>query len=298
MNKIIVTGATSFLASNFIKKITDEGYDVIAVVRENSDKIAELKKMQHVETVELNMQDYKALGEKTGTADVLVHFAWDGTRGEKRNNAILQAENYRYGLDAIKSVLNYGCKKIILSGSQAEYGNCDKLITEETVSNPNTEYGKYKLKLFNDAQDVCKEKEAILVEPRYFSMYGPGDYEGTLIMSSIKKMLKNEPLDLTDCTQVWNFLYVDDAINALIKLCTNDCASGIYNIASDDNRELKDYILEMKRVLNSNSVLNFGVIPYPPTGAVSINASALKIENATGWSPKTVFSEGINKIIT
>lgn len=53
------------------------------------------------------------------------------------------------------------------------------------------------------------------MEPRFFSLYGPYDFEGTLVMSTLKKLMGNEPCDLTKCIQQWDFLYIDDAIEAL-----------------------------------------------------------------------------------
>lgn len=57
-----------------------------------------------------------------------------------------------------------------------------------------------------------------LLEPRFFSLYGPNDYEGTMIISVLKKMLKDLSCDLTECIQIWDFLYIDDAIDALVIL--------------------------------------------------------------------------------
>lgn len=293
---ITVTGATSFLAQKYVESAAKDN-QVIAVVREHSRKADYLRHLGNVTVLELNMQDYCRLGEKTGKSDILVHFAWDGTRGEKRNDSDLQKNNYEFSLDAVKSAVDTGCRKIILSGSQAEYGNYSGLITEKTESNPNTEYGKYKLKLYLKSLDYCTNCGTVLVEPRYFSMYGPGDYEGTLIVAAIRRMLANEEMNLTDCTQMWNFLFVDDAVEAVKKISCCHCQSGIYNIASDDTRQLKFFVDEIREIIGSRSNLNYGAVPYGPSGAVNINPSITKIKNALKWSPNYSFKQGIKKTI-
>ena len=49
----------------------------------------------------------------------------------------------------------------------------------------------------------------------------------------LTKMLKNEPCDLTDCTQKWNFLNIKDAVAGIKILLENEqVKSDAYNFAS------------------------------------------------------------------
>lgn len=295
--KIAITGVTSFLGSRFAEKIVEDGWDVTAIVRKGSPKNDNLLKLHNITLYELNMDEYYKIGELVPNVACFVHFAWSGTRGTSRQDHEIQETNYKYSLNAIKSIVSAGCKKVVLAGSQAEYGNCNSLITELTPCVPNTEYGRYKLKLFEDATAYCELNGAHLIEPRFFSMYGPGDYKETLIMSCLRNMIVDAPCELTACTQMWNFLYVDDAISAVAALCDSDCEAGTYNVGSDDIRILKAYIDEMKKITHSSSELRFGAIPYPATGAVNILSSIEKIKRATTWKPSVTFREGINRII-
>lgn len=295
--RIVVTGATSFIGKKFTLAAIHKGWDVIAVVRKNSGKTDELRSISSLSIVELNMNEYSAIGKIVGACDGFVHFAWNGTRGEDRANQTMQEENYRNSLDAVKSMIAIGCKKIIIAGSQAEYGLCSGMITEDMTCNPNTQYGIYKLKLFETTRKLCSQHGIAFKEPRFFSIYGPGDYSKTLIMSMIDKMKKNEPCALTRCIQMWDFLYIDDAVDAVIRLCEEECADGAYNLGSGDIRRLKDYVEELRVILNSSSILNYGIIPYPATGMVSIYPSITKIITEVGWNVRYSFEDGINTIL-
>ncbi len=295
MKRLVITGATSFIGKAIIRA-ADE-FDIKAVVRRNSDKAVELRKMPNVEVIERNMDEYATLGSAVGAADCYIHLAWKGTRGEDRMDEALQRENYVYGMQAIESMLAAGCKRVITAGSQAEYGNVTGLITEEVPCNPNTSYGNYKLRLYETVSQLCEEKGVSHKEPRIFSIYGPGDYKNTLIMSLIAKLSRNESCDLTAGTQKWDYLHVDDAAAAILTLATAECPDGAYNLASGDVRTLRDYIEELYEILQSDSKLNFGAIPYPPTGAVSIEPCIQKIQSLTGWKAKVCFRDGINRMI-
>lgn len=295
--KVVVTGATSFIAKRFVYAATEKGWNVVAVVRRNSKKICEFSAIDNLVIVEMNMDEYSQLGEMVGSCDVFAHFSWNGTRGQDRLDYVMQEENYINSVEAIKSMIHVGCKRIITAGSQAEYGPCDGIISEETLCCPNTPYGIYKLKLFYKTKKLCELNDVLFIEPRFFSLYGPGDFEKTLIMSMIHNMKNNKPCDLTQCIQMWDFLYIDDAIDAIIEFCKRDCVGGVYNLGSGDTRELKSYIEELKSILNSTSTLNYGIIPYPTTGKVSICPSIKKIKRELGWKAKTTFSQGICNII-
>lgn len=295
--KVVVTGATSFIGKKFIYAAIEKGWDVVAVVRRNSAKIDGFSKITGLKIVEINMNEYSKLGEVVGRCDVFVHFAWNGTRGQDRSDQFMQEENYTNSMDAIRSMIYSGCKRIITAGSQAEYGPCSGMISEGTPCRPNTPYGIYKLKVFKETKELCELKGVSFKEPRFFSLYGPGDYEKTLIMSMIHNMKNNSPCDLTQCVQMWDFLYIDDAIDAVIKLCTQDCAEGVYNLGSGDTRELKSYVEELKCILNSTSILNYGAVPYPESGMVSIYPSIKKLQCELGWKACTSFSQGINSIV-
>lgn len=294
MSKIVITGATSFIGQNLAQKALQQGHDVVAVVRQG----ANLKRVaKGAKIIELSMDQYDKIGDEVGPSDCFVHLAWMGTRGASRMDQDLQRENCRLSMSAVRSMLEVGCNRIITGGSQAEYGHHSDVITEETKCVPNTEYGKWKLEFFYQTQDLCEETGVEYKEPRFFSIYGPGDFEGTMISSMLKKMRENLPCDLTACTQKWDFLYVSDAADALLRLCVHSCPNGVYNLGSGDIRMLKEYVLEMARITSTQSEIRFGAVPYPQTGCVSIQPDVSKIKKYLDWAPKVSFEAGIKQML-
>lgn len=297
MMRICVAGADCFIGIPLIKALANKVDEVVAVVKEDDASRSLFNEFDNVTTISLDFHNYEALGDTIGYVDCLIVLTWIGTRGETRQNEKLQKENYNIISSAIKSVIAKGCKKVLTAGSQAEYGLVDGIISEDTPCNPNTEYGKYKLKLFNDMSVYCAQNGVSYKEPRFFSLYGPGDFSGTLIMSTIDKMLKNEDCPFTESTQSWDYLYIEDAVDAISQLCFKKCPEGAYNIGNGDSKPLKDFIEELKRIINSNSKLNFGAVPYGKSGAVSIHPNISKIKREIGWEPKFSFEQGIRLIL-
>lgn len=292
--KIIITGANSFIGKRLVERIGKIGWEVVLVMRpgRSTDCLP-----QGCQVLYLSMEEYNRLGTLAGPCDCFVHLAWNGTRGNTRMDRELQNSNTIHSLEAVQSMLAVGCGRVITAGSQAEYGPHAGSITEESVCEPNTEYGKAKLRFYESAASLCIQNGVQYKEPRIFSLYGSGDFSGTMIISTLENMLAGRPCQLTHGIQMWDFLYIDDAVEALTQLCWKSCPNGIYNFGSGDVRQLKDYVLEMARLTESRSDLQFGKVPYPETGMVSLWPDISKLKRELDWKPRVAFAEGIRTII-
>ena len=298
MKRIIITGATSFIGTHLIKKLLKDSWEIYAVVRRNSKKRNMLPKDTNIHIVELDMEEYSKLPELIDVCcDVFVTLAWNGTRGSERSDAAMQEQNYIYSMSALNAAVEIGCRTVISAGSQAEYGLMTKKTAENAECNPNTEYGKWKLKFYEDALKKCRACGVSFKEPRFFSLYGEDDSERTMIISILDAMMKNKPCHLTEGIQIWNFLHIDDAVEGIIKLAKIKCADGAYNFGSEDTRMLQDFIMEMKEISHSTSELFFGVVPYPASGVVNVWPDVTKLKRETGWRPCISFKDGISRII-
>lgn len=300
MKKAVITGANSFIGYRLCRILAQNGYFVYAVIRRDNKNNLFLTRNKNIKLVYCEMKDYGELDRIINEAvDVGITLAWTGTRGIDRNNIKMQQGNKKYSLQCIEAFSMLGCKKILTAGSQAEYGPWfeTRKVTEDDICHPNTEYGKNKLNFYNKASVYCRNNNITLIEPRFFSLYGDDDSEETMIVSMIRNMLQNKPCDLTQGIQLWDFLYVDDAIEGLYKLIESPVAEGVYNFGSGISKPLKDYILEMAKITKTKSKLNFGVVPYPATGIVNTNPSIDKLKKDTDWSPTISFSKGIKKVI-
>ena len=293
MKKVVITGASSFIGRNLMNYAKDL-WEITAVVRRQSD-IEGIP--AGVKILRMDMAEYDRLGQEAGSCDCLVHLAWQGTRGSDRMDAAMQKEDLNGSLKGIDSVLEKGCGRVVLAGSQAEYGPHSEKITEETECVPNTEYGKAKLKLHTELIKKMQTRGTAYKTARFFSLYGPGDAANTMIMATLQKMLSGESCPFTAGTQMWDYLHIDDAIKALYRLCVEDCADGAYNFGSGNVRTLRQYIEEMARITQSRSELCFGAVPYAETGMVSLWPDVEKLKREVHWMPEVSFEQGILSIL-
>lgn len=296
---IVMTGATSFIGSHVLSCLLKEPQNRIwVIIRPNSKNINKIVAHKNVSIVKLDVLEIENLCRYVQRKiDVFFHFAWEGVRLPYRDDKDVQDKNYSAALKAMKVCEQLGCCKFIGCGSQAEYGDMEGVIDENYLCKPNTAYGKAKLKSYEDLYIYAERHDIDFIWARIFSVYGPGDYDGSLIMSCIDKMSRNQSVQLTECRQEWDYIYVDEVAELFVRLAMEKCKSGVYNIASGKHRILKEYLEEMKALMDSHSELEFGKIPYPESGMVSFIPDVQKIQNELNWKSAITFEEGIKNIL-
>ena len=296
--KYVITGATSFIGLELLDYLLSQQHQVVAVCRPNSQGLSKIP--AGVEIITAEMSDYGNLHREIEHADVFVNLAWGGTGHDGRNVQDVQYENVINTIATMFTADKMGCQVFVEAGSQAEYGTVLECINEETPCHPFSEYGKAKLEVKERLFELSEQLGIKYIHLRIFSLFGEYDHPWTLVMSCIDKMLRNEPIDLSPCTQKWNFLYVKDAVKQIYLLCqyalrNSGYKAEVFNIASKDTRILKAFVDEMYSLAQSKSELNFGAIA--PTNVVSLDPDVSKTEAATGFISQYVFKDIVNHII-
>ena len=197
---------------------------------------------------------------------------------------------------ALKVADSLGCTQFVFSGSQAEYGKTIESISENTICNPVSEYGRAKLEFSCLAEEYCKNKKLNFIHMRIFSVFGAGDRFDTLVCSCVDKFNHGEVMHLGSCKQQWNYLYIDDFVNIVINLIEKQCKNGIYNIASSDTRVLREFVEEIYDLSNQTGTYIFGEYAKNPEGSPELRPDISKLIECIGDVEFTPFRQGIMRI--
>ena len=240
--RVVVTGATSFIGAVTVRQLLLKGHQVQAVVRPGSKRLKALKDhvpkevCSQVQITELEMERIEEIQNRdSASADAWIHTCWEGAGSDNRTLRDVQQSNVESSLKAVRAAFGMGCRRFLFTGSQAEYGICSRLITEDMPCNPVSEYGKAKRVFAVEAEELCKSLALDYIHGRIFSVYGPGDHPWSLVQSCLKTWSRGGEMKLGECTQWWNFLYIEDAASALISLLERG-EPGTYNVAGCDTR--------------------------------------------------------------
>ncbi|MDD5349095.1 MAG: NAD(P)-dependent oxidoreductase [Chthoniobacteraceae bacterium] len=298
MKRILVTGATSFIGRVLCRQLRDSGKEVCALVRPLSANANLFQGEPGIQTIAGGLETLQSSLCGIGAIDATIHLAWDGVGSKGRADVAIQERNYAHSMELIDLSAAAGCRVFVGAGSQAEYGFTSDIISEETPCRPEIEYGKAKLRFTHDSATACRKLGIRWRMPRIFSVYGPHDHPWALIPSLLRALMRGEAMPLSDCSQYWNYLYVDDAARALETLAEPEWEDGIYNVAGGISAPLKDFVMNVCARFRNAAAPRFGAVPHGPRGPLSLRPSVEKIMKNTGWRESTSFAEGIEKTVS
>lgn len=290
--RVLITGATGFIGVALCKEMIKNGNEVTAIIRENSSKKSKLPK--EVKIIELSLDK---LNKFNGSYDLMYHLAWNGSSGNDRNDFDMQYSNIKYTVEAIKLAKRCNCKKFIGAGSQAEYGVVHGEAKEdETICKPFMMYGAAKLSAYQMGKLVAEQEGISFVWPRIYSVYGVGENEGTLMSYLVNTLQEGKVPELSACENMWNFMYIDDCTRALRMLGENKETEGIYNVASSDTRLLKEFVIEVRDIINKDVSINFGAKKTNEKTTFWLEPNIDKIKKL-GFELKVKLDDGIKRKI-
>ena len=304
---VVVTGATSFLGRAVANRLLKQGSRVYAVVRPGSENLRYLPSNQDgLVIIERELGELDTLDQVIDEpCQAFYHFGWDGSGSENRMKREVQQKNVVDALKALEGARRLGCSRFLFSGSQAEYGIHKGALSEETDCSPVSEYGKAKLDFLKQATEKTNQwqQEGIssmeYIHARIFSVYGPGDHPWSLVESCLRAFTRGEYISLGECTQMWNFLYLEDCVRALILLMEQEkeSVSGIYNVAAPERetKPLREYIRQMYETMGYHGSYSYGRRRPNAEGLANLIPDISKLEKNTGFSPLVSFSEGVKK---
>ncbi len=294
--RVAVTGASGFLGAAAVRALARAGWPVLAIVRPTSDpwRLAPLRGAD-VTVLALDprgareraVHELRAFG-----AEAVLHAAWEGVRGPARDDPA-QLGNVTRTVDWVRSAAEAGARRFVGIGSQAEYGPHEGAVHEGLLPAPVDLYGAAKLAAGHLALAVARRLGVSAAWARVFSVYGPGEGQGALVPDLVRALLAGERYPLSSCKQRWDYLYEDDAAEALRILLARDDAQGAFNVASGVAPPLEDVVRTIAALVAPRAAIPFGA----RTGAARSLVADVGRLAALGFTPATPLEEGLARTI-
>lgn len=297
--RIVVTGATSFIGIALLSLLQENGLEVIAIIRPCSARKLLLRQLYpNLKILECSFDE---LGQATlplEKYDALFHIGWSSDFPDARYNLEGQMENVKYCLNAVELAHRYGCDSFLCVGSQAECGIVDHAIDSLTPEHPITAYARAKCIAYEKTADLCRSYGIYQYWPRLLSAYGPFARKSTLIMSCICACREKRVLHMTAAEQIWDYIYIRDVAEALFAVWKYGMPEKRYTIASGKGRKLKEYITEIAREANWMQLLEgVGKRDYTSQEVMRLEGNIRELIEDTGFMPKWSFIDGIRETI-
>lgn len=179
--KALVTGANGFLGAHLCNRLTQEGMDVFALVRTNSD-LTELKNNKKIQYVNGDITNLESLDKALGSLKPQAVFHLAGYVGYKKSEReLMEKVNVQGTKNLVDSMIKNEIQKIIHVSSVVAVGAG---FTKTEVLDENSKYNLSRLDLGyfetkKKAEDLVKQMteskqiESVILNPS--TIYGPAD---------------------------------------------------------------------------------------------------------------------------
>jgi UDP-glucose 4-epimerase len=173
-----------------------------------------------------------------GGIDCLFHLAAEKHNQSIENPIKVIDANIKGTFELFAAALMNNVKKVVFASSLYAYGRMSGTpFLEDEVPQPKTVYGMSKLSGENLARFFSVRHGMQIECLRFMFVYGPKQFAQTgyksVIIKTFERLLNNEPpLIFGNGEQVLDYIYVSDAVSALVKASHSEIAFDITNVGT------------------------------------------------------------------
>ncbi len=259
--KVLITGASGFIGSTAVDKALELGYETWAGIRATSSR--RYLQDERIRFIDLYYGDKEKLKEqlrqfrdKHGRFDHVIHIA-GLTKALRKPD--FDRVNYLYTRNLAEALMETDslADSFVLMSSLGVMGTGDETgytpIGADHIPNPNTAYGKSKLKAENYLKSLTGFPWLIL---RPTGVYGPRDSDYLILMKTVKNGLA---VGAGLRKQMLSFIYSDDLVRVIFTLIEKGIRQKEYHVADGDCYTDSEFNALVQRALRRKHVVRFKV---------------------------------------
>jgi len=302
---ILVTGHKGFVGRAMVERLKGEGHFVVGL--DNKKYCSrDLKDLADV-FIKGDVVDYELMRRTVVDYEIeeIYHFASRAINGNCANDPL---ETFRTNLMGMVNVLevcrNYGkfVKNIVISTSDKAFGASHVPYTEENELKPLFIY---------DTSKACQQLIALSYFRNYglpvkvvacSNIYGPKDPNfSRVIPMTVTRLAQGKPARLWKDSEdhVREFVYIDDVIDAFLKVGKDGVIGEIYCCGGTEHLTIKELMIKICSLMEKDSMSEIKIFERPSVSLMEIeeqyiDSSKLK---SIGWFPHISLHDGLKKTI-
>jgi len=308
---IIITGGLGFIGSNLAIRLVELGGNVTLVdslVPQYGGNLWNIEPVK--DQVRVNISDVRdrySMCHLVQGQDYLFNLAGQTSHIDSMEDPYTDLEiNAHAQLSILEACRhNNPAIKIVFASTRQIYGRPQYLPVDEShpirpvdVNGINKMAGEEYHLVYNNVYGI---RSAIL---RLTNTYGPRmrikDARQTFLGIWIRNLIEGNPIKVFgDGSQIRDFNYIDDVVDALLLTALSDDANGkVFNLGAEDKLSLAETARLLTSFYNNE---NFHMVPFPENRkSIDIGdywADFGLIRRELGWSPRVPLAEGLRRTL-
>lgn len=301
----LVTGGAGFIGSHLVEALTAAGRRVRVF---DDLSTGHLDNLAHIspapEIVRGTLTDFDAVSRAVeGTRYVFHLAAMASVAKSLENPAACHAACGTGTLNMLEAARKHGVRRVMYAASASAYGVASDPAgqDEDTPLAALSPYAAAKLTGELYMQSFAHTYGLETVRLRFFNVFGPrqradSPYSGVIAIFTGLLTTGKIPIVHGDGLQTRDFVYVADAVQAMVRASTAEDVSGqVYNVGTGNSVTLLQLVETLNRVLGTNATPTHG-----PTRTGDVRFSRAKIERIRrdlGYEPLVTLEEGLRRTV-
>ena len=309
--RVMITGGLGFIGSNIARALVDLGANVLIMDSLIPDSGANLFNIDGVaDRVRVNIADVRqetTMNYLVRDREVIFNLAGQVSHIDSMADPHTDLEiNCRSQLSILEACRkNNPAVKVVYAGTRQVYGKPDSLpVTEDHLVRPvdvngiNKAAGENYHLLYNNVFRVraCSLRLTNVYGPRQLIKHNRQGFIGWFIRLAVEG---REIQVFGDGSQMRDFVYVDDTVDAFLRAGASDACNGhVFNVGGFEPTTHRDLVTLLIDVAGSGSVR---YVPWPPEKQAidigSFYADSSRFRQAVGWEPRVSLREGFRRTL-
>jgi UDP-glucuronate decarboxylase len=300
--RILVTGGAGFIGSHLCERLLNNGHDVICVdnfFTGRRENIVNLLDDYRFELIRHDVTQPILL-----EVDQIYNLACPASPIHYQYNPVKTVKTSVMGTINMLGLAKRVHARILQASTSEIYGDPEiHPQPEEYWGNVNpigvrSCYDEGKRLAETLMMDYHRQNKVDTRIARIFNTYGPRmcEDDGRVVSNFIVQALNDQPLTLYGAgDQSRSFCYVDDMVEALIRLMNTDGLHEPINLGNPVEFTIKQLAEEIIRITGSNSTIAYDTLPQDDPKQRKPDIS--KAQQLLGWNPTIQLNEGLKKTI-
>jgi UDP-glucuronate decarboxylase len=282
--RILVTGATGFVGAHVAAALLAGGNAVhgIALPGASRRRLSELASGIQLHEGDLADPGWTAQTIGSIAPETIIHLAWYAEPGSYLRAVPENLASLRGGLNLLEAAAGGACRRLVLAGTCLE--NLD-------TARP-TIYAAAKAAQHSLAMGLAGRSMAAACAHIHY-LYGPWEDERRVVPAVIRALLTGEPIDVTDGSQVRDYLHVADVADALCRIASSGL-TGRVDVCGGKPVRLGEVFDEIGRATGRPELLRLGALRAPEAEAWPATGDPAALLS-TGWRPRHDLRSGIQE---
>ena len=297
----LVTGASGFIGAHLVARLLSEGSRVTALVRSSSALPAEWSDRVRIVTCD-DFSESNLRRLLDAPFETVFHLAAYGVKPIHRDIDEMLRINVALPAALLRLCSEWHAR-MVMTGTFSEYGSpsTQRPLSEDLPLEQGKLYGSSKAAGGLMASALANSSGTSFRLLRLFKVYGAGEAPHRLLPALVSGLDKGERVAISAGTQVIDFVYIDDAVEAMLRAdghCRDKGGVATWNVATGRAHSVREFAEHVAAAMDADlSLLGFGAIDMRGDDEPWIVGSPDLLRSELGWQPSIGLEGGVRAAV-